>query len=121
MRVVQGAHEVYQRQTGAVSARRGGEGALRESTPVTSVAQGDSDQVNISSEGTFRAQLEKYGRTYAAQGSQPTSAQRLEELKAQYQGDNCPICGKDVATAILARVRAVPMEAYDALTEGGAL
>lgn len=59
------------------------------------------DKVNISSEASFRAQLGAQARTYSAKAAEPASAERISQLKAQYEGDSCPVRGADIASAIM--------------------
>ena len=64
-------------------------------------AETRSDKVNFSSEASFKAQLGTQARLYAAKVSEPVSAERISQLKAQYQGDACPVKGADIASAIM--------------------
>ena len=71
-----------------------------ESTFSPSESHG-KDKVNISSEGSFKAELSTYAKVYSSQNKQNTSAERIEELKEAYKGDNCPVSGRDIASAII--------------------
>jgi len=63
-----------------------------------------TDKIEISSSASFRARLEEAKRTYVKKLSKEISAERLEELRAKYQGDNCPVPGELVAGAIMRRI-----------------
>jgi hypothetical protein len=62
------------------------------------------DSVNISAEGSFRSQLQKAEKPYAAAYTKPTSQQRIEQLKADYSGNNCPATAQQIAGAIMTSV-----------------
>lgn len=59
------------------------------------------DKADFSSQASFKAQLGAYAKTYAASSAEPASAERITQLKAQYQGDSCPVSGTDIASAIM--------------------
>lgn len=59
-----------------------------------------TDTVDISSNGSFKAKLGTYSKTFEAHSKQAASQERIEELKTAYTGDNCPVSGVDIASAI---------------------
>lgn len=69
-----------------------------ESAPA---AETRADKVAFSSEGSFKAQLGTYARAFAAESGKAASAERINRLKQQYQGDSCPVSGADIASAVL--------------------
>ncbi|MEG1316987.1 MAG: hypothetical protein RSC86_06390 [Oscillospiraceae bacterium] len=71
-----------------------------ESFSAVSEARG-SDMVAISSEASFRASLNTHIKSYAAQSTASAAPERLQELRAAYQGDRCPVAGIDIAAAVV--------------------
>ncbi|HHU06435.1 MAG TPA: flagellar biosynthesis anti-sigma factor FlgM [Clostridiales bacterium] len=63
-----------------------------------------ADKIEISSNASFRSKLEEAKRAYVRKLGEDVSAQKLDELKAKYQGDNCPVPGELVAGAIMSRI-----------------
>ena len=63
-----------------------------------------TDTIDISAEASFKAELGKYSKTYAAKNADEVSSDRISELKQQYQGDACPISGGDIAAKIIAGI-----------------
>ncbi|MFB0920117.1 MAG: flagellar biosynthesis anti-sigma factor FlgM [Oscillospiraceae bacterium] len=63
-----------------------------------------ADKIDISAEASFKAELGKYARTYAARSTEEASTERISELKQQYQGDTCPISGSDIAAKIISGI-----------------
>ena len=59
------------------------------------------DEVEISPDASFKAQLSSCSKAYAAEIKQDVSIKRIEELKEAYAADNCPISGRDIASAVL--------------------
>ena len=59
------------------------------------------DKADFSSEASFKAQLGTQAKLYGTKASEPASAERISQLKAQYQGDSCPVKGADIASAIM--------------------
>lgn len=59
------------------------------------------DEVAISSEASFKAALSTYAKVCASQKKQEASVERIEELKAAYAGDSCPVAGRDIAAAVI--------------------
>ncbi len=50
----------------------------------------------------FKDNLKSYSSTgYSKIPSQNVSAQKIAELKVQYQGDNCPVNDSDIASALI--------------------
>ncbi len=64
-------------------------------------AQQRTDKIDISSEASFKSQLGTYAKVYSAQSKQAASAERVAQLKEQYQGDCCPVNGQDIASSIM--------------------
>ena len=60
-----------------------------------------ADKIDISAEASFKAELGKYARTYAAKSGKGASPERIEALKQQYQADACPVSGNDIAAKIV--------------------
>ena len=93
---LQNYYRIQQSQTGYGRVQRGAnEGTVR--TETDSVR---SDKVDISSEGSFKAQLAAYTKSYAAQSGKGASPEKMARLKQQYSGDACPVSGADIAGAI---------------------
>ncbi len=63
-----------------------------------------TDTIDISSQASFKAELSKYAKTYAAKNSEGASSERIDALKQQYQGDSCPLSGSDIASRIIAGI-----------------
>ena len=63
-----------------------------------------TDKIDISSEASFKSELGKYAKTYAAKSTEAASKERISELKQQYQGDTCPISGSDIAAKIISGI-----------------
>ena len=63
-----------------------------------------ADTIDISSEASFKAELSKQVKTYAANNSEGVSSERIAALKQQYQGDACPLSGSDIASKIIAGI-----------------
>lgn len=63
----------------------------------------EGDVVKISPEASFRAKLDGVAKNYAtaARSNEAGQQARVESLKEKYQGDNCPVSGYDVATALM--------------------
>ncbi|MCI8600805.1 MAG: hypothetical protein HFE45_04335 [Oscillospiraceae bacterium] len=61
------------------------------------------DSVRISPEGAFRAKLNTALASCVREASSVPKG-RMEQLKASYQGDQCPIPAQDTAAALLSRV-----------------
>ena len=62
------------------------------------------DVIKISSEASFLSKVEGVGKAYAADLDKGISSERMSELKAQYQGDNVPVSGTEVAKAMFGRI-----------------
>lgn len=91
------------RSLGSVGRKTSGKG----SSPMIGKETTEGDIVKFSPEASFRSQLSAMAKGYAAEVKEnegTVSAQRISELKAQYEGDNCPVSGYDVARAVLNRV-----------------
>jgi len=71
-----------------------------ESTYAPSETHG-TDKINISSEASFKAELSTYAKVSSSQNAQNVSAERIEKLKEAYKGDNTPVSGRDIASAII--------------------
>ena len=63
-----------------------------------------TDTIDISSEASFKAELSRQAKTYAAKNNEAASSERIAELKQQYQGDVCPISGSNIAAKIIAGI-----------------
>lgn len=70
-----------------------------------STCQKQQDAVAISSQGAFRSQLACAVRDLAQQFNEPVSTQRLEELRAEYASDACPLDAAEIADSILFNVK----------------
>jgi hypothetical protein len=93
---LQNYYRIQQPQTGFGRVARGtGDGAAR-----TDADTARADKVDISSEGSFKAQLAAYTKSYAAQSEKAASPEKIARLKQQYSGDACPVSGADIAGAI---------------------
>ena len=77
--------------------------AVEETTTPATDTRG-TDTIDISSEASFKAELSKQAKTYAANNSEEVSSERIAQLKQQYQGDTCPISGSDIAAKIIAGI-----------------
>ena len=75
--------------------------AVRPLAETAAASESRVDKADFSSQASFKAQLGSLAKTYAAQGTAPASAERISELKQQYQGDECPTSGVDIASAIM--------------------
>ena len=75
--------------------------AVRPVAEAAAASEGRVDKADFSSQASFKAQLGAVAKTYAARASEPASAERISELKQQYQGDACPVSGVDIASAIM--------------------
>lgn len=71
-----------------------------EAAPSESVQQ-RTDKIDISSEASFKSQLGVYSKACCAQSRQTASPERIAQLKEQYQGDSCPVGGRDIASSIM--------------------
>lgn len=60
-----------------------------------------TDTVEISHDGNFKSELGTYSKAYETHSKQDASQERIEQLKVSYAGDNCPVSGTDIATAIM--------------------
>lgn len=64
------------------------------------------DTISISPKGSFQnkinAEIKKYAA--AAQTDTKISENRIQALKSKYYGDNCPVSGSDIASAMMVRV-----------------
>lgn len=63
-----------------------------------------ADVIELSSDAAFKSQLEAAKKACAQINRAEISSERIAELKAKYQGDNCPVPGEKVAEAILNRI-----------------
>lgn len=70
-------------------------------TAPAEVERSRTDKIDISSEASFKAQLSAYAKSYSAQSNQTASNERISQLKRQYQGDACPVSGRDIASAVM--------------------
>ena len=88
----------YMRVQPAVTTGR----AVRPAADVAAAAETTrSDKVDFSSQASFKAQLGASAKQYAMQSTETASAERISQLKQQYQGDACPVSGTDIASAIM--------------------
>lgn len=99
---IKSVHELYPYR----SVSSGGRKPVSAVESVPAKESGERDVVAISPEASFRAKLDSLSKGYAAQGKavEASSGDRVQALKAQYQGDNCPVSGYDVARAVYASV-----------------
>ena len=63
---------------------------------------GASDVVQISAEAAIKGRLSAFAAALAKETGY-VGAARIADLKERYAGDNCPVCGADIAAAMLAR------------------
>lgn len=73
---------------------------VEENTPSASESYG-TDKVAISSDASFKAELSSLAKTYSAQSAKTASQERIEALKEAYREDNCPVSGRDIASAVM--------------------
>ena len=66
---------------------------------------GAADVVQISADAAMKGKLSAFALALNKE-MDAVNATRIENLKALYAGDNCPISGADLAAAIVARIRA---------------
>lgn len=100
---IKGVHELYPyRSLGGVSRTSRGTGE----TVAASKDSTERDVVRISPEAAFRSKLDAASKSYAEKARNYESGfpQKIQELKEQYKGDNCPVSGQDVARAIMNNV-----------------
>jgi hypothetical protein len=64
----------------------------------------DADVVQISADAALKSKLSAFSSVLAKEMN-TVGAEHLARLKQQYAGESCPVTGRDVAGAILARVR----------------
>jgi len=62
------------------------------------------DMIEISSDATFKSQLESAKKSCAQAVRTEVSPERINELKNKYQGNRCPVTGESVARSIVSRV-----------------
>lgn len=62
------------------------------------------DSIQVSSQASLQVGLEAKCKEYANGWEESISSQRIEALKLKYQGDQCPVSGKEVAMAMMERV-----------------
>jgi len=74
-----------------------------DSSPAGKVS-GNVDTIELSSNASFRSQLESAKKSCVKAVSGEISPQRIAELKNRYQGNSCPVPGESVAGAILNRI-----------------
>lgn len=60
-----------------------------------------TDKVDISSQGSFKAQLAACAKSYASQSASTASPERIAQLKQQYSADACPVSGTDIAGSVM--------------------
>ena len=77
----------------------------KEKAQVAVGLPGAVDVVQISNDAAMKGRLSAFASTLA-KAMNDVEPERLERLKAEYAGDNCPINAKDLAEAIVSRVRA---------------
>lgn len=92
----------YYRSQAAASTSNVKKPGEENSIPATDTRSADT--IDISAEASFKAQLNKEAKTYAANSNTEISSERMSELKQQYQGDACPISGSDIAAKIIAGI-----------------
>ena len=104
---IKGIHEYYSAHPSraATSGRQ-----IKKAEDVLQPGKGtgcvDTDTVTLSPQATFQARLDaevqKYGK--AAQKQAAVDQKRIDRLKIQYMGGQCPVSGIEVADAILRRI-----------------
>ena len=93
----------YRAQAASNTNQNNAKKTIEESSTMAADTRG-TDKIDISAEASFKAELGKYAKTYAAKSSEGTSKERIAELKQQYQGDSCPISSSDIASKIIAGI-----------------
>lgn len=98
---IRSIHQLYQMQAGAVPAN------FKKTAEDSGAQVADSrgtDTVDISSDASFKVQLSKKAKAYAAENNDKVTDERIAELKRSYQGDACPISGSEIAAKIIAGI-----------------
>lgn len=97
---LKGIHESY-----PVHSASGASPALKRARgeELAAGAASGIDSVRISPEGAFRARLNTALASCVKEASSIPKG-RMEQLKASYQGDQCPVPAQDTAAALLSRV-----------------
>jgi hypothetical protein len=106
---IKGVYDLYaaQQQATAASAAHRVSSAATEKTGIAAAVEKktSADTVNISTEGSFRSMLQQAEEPYAAAyAKQVPSAERIDQLKKDYSGNNCPVQAQQIAGAILTSV-----------------
>lgn len=71
----------------------------KDTKPIVQAANGDVVEFG------FKDASKSFSSTgYTKLSSQSASAQKIAELKTQYNGDNCPVSDRDIATAIISNL-----------------
>ncbi len=93
----------YYRMQTAASTASAKKAPVEENT--TSITEGrTTDTIEISSEASFKSELNTYTKACAAKNTEEVSADRIAELKQKYQGDSCPIASSDIASSIISGI-----------------
>ena len=73
---------------------------------ITAKESSGFDTIDISPNASFQVKLDAQTKRYSEISKQNStvSQAKLSELKAKYEGDNCPLSGYDIANAILRNV-----------------
>ncbi len=99
---ISGIHSANQVQAASFQAPKN---ATREGLTGNNTTRFQScDSIQISSHASLQVGVEAKCKEYASKWEDNISSQRLEALKSKYQGDQCPVTGKDVAIAMMERV-----------------
>ena len=64
----------------------------------------NTDVVDFGAKGTEKTVYEKAVMNYKVAYNKPADAERIKELKENYQGDACPISSSEIAGAIMSNV-----------------
>jgi len=93
----------YYRMQTATNTANAKKTPIEENT--TSITEGrTTDTIQISSEASFKSELNTYSKSCAAKNTERVSDERIAELKQKYQGDSCPISSSDIASSIISGI-----------------
>ena len=82
---------------------------VKKETESTATSQSvTTDVVQISADAAMKGKLSSFALALSREAEAVNEA-RIENLKAQYEGDHCPISSRDLAAAIIARIRTEAM------------
>ncbi len=102
---IKGIHDYYTAIGAVDSARR--TNSVAHSAEAASPASAPQDEIKISSQGSFRAQLAASVKEVAADFNAPASPDRIQTLREAYRDDACPVPAAQIADSILLGVLGV--------------